>query len=220
MALKELHHRVKGQCVHLFIDNTTALSCIKKGGSLGSIPCDDVTQAIYAYAWKHEITFKLSYCPTKLNVEADRASRAFASSAEWTLSPSTQQTIFGIFPKPKVDLFATYNNAICKQYISLHYEENAIATDAFTCLWRDSSLIFPPFSIIGRTLRKIKEDKTKGILVVPNWTTQPWYASLTKLRHFHRRLQIPITQETRQWPEDPSKTFPLAGRSHLLAIPI
>ena len=37
------------------------------------------------YAWNKGITFKLAYCPTKLNVRADRASRAFASSAEWTL---------------------------------------------------------------------------------------------------------------------------------------
>ena len=34
---------------------------------------------------------------------------------------------------------------------------------------------FPPFSIILRTLRKIKKEKAEGIVVVPDWPAQPWY---------------------------------------------
>ena len=95
-----------------------------------------------------------------------------------------------------------------------------MATDAFTLCWNMNAHLFPPFSLIGRVLRKIKEDRTSGILVVPYWSTQPWFASLTTLRHFKRRLHIPITQTTLVWPGKPQLKFPLAGRSELIAIPI
>jgi hypothetical protein len=60
VTLKQLMWSLKGKLVHFFIDNTTAISCIKKGGSNGSYTCNEVTQLIYRYAWKKGITFKLT----------------------------------------------------------------------------------------------------------------------------------------------------------------
>ena len=164
--------------------------------------------------------FKLAYCPTKLNVRADRASRAFTSSAEWMLSPATRAHICGTLHTPSIDLFSSAQNAMCDMYVTLNYDINATATDAFTMKWDKDAHIFPPFSIIGRTLRKIRADKTPAILVVPDWRTQPWYSDLARLRHFHRKLSIPIEEGTLLWPGKPLQHFPLVGRSTLLAIPI
>lgn len=48
--------------------------------------------------------------------------------------------------------------------------------DAFTVNWKQFNFYaFPPFSIILKVLKKIKQDKATGILVVPFWPTQPWY---------------------------------------------
>ena len=105
-------------------------------------------------------------------------------------------------------------------YVSLNYEEGATATDAFTLPWNENAYIFPPFSLIGRVLRKIRRERTQGILVVPDWKTQPWYSDLTILRHFHKRICIPIVEGTLRWPGKPHLCFPLAGKSTLLAIPI
>ena len=220
MALKFLISHVENKLVHLFIDNTTAIACIRKGGSNSSVSCNEVTEAIYRFAWKKGITFKLSYCPTKLNVEADRASRAFISSGEWTLSPDTRTLLFKTFAKPTVDLFAAANNHVCNKYVTLNYDANAYATDAFTITWNMRSLIFPPFSIVGRAVRKLRQDKTRGILVVPAWTTQPWYPTVARLKGFPNRLEIPVHPTTLLWPDKKNKIFPLSNRMSLLAIPI
>ena len=219
-ALKFLNPHVKNRLVHLFIDNTTAIACIRKGGSNASKSCNAVTESIYRLAWKHGITFKLSYCPTKLNVEADRASRAFISSGEWTLSPDTITQVFSVFPKPDIDLFAASNNHVCDKYVTLTYDANACATDAFTLKWDMHSLMFPPFSIVGRAVRKLRQDRTKGILVIPAWITQPWYPTVARLKGFHNRLEIPVTQSTLLWPGKKKKLFPLAGRMKLYVIPV
>jgi hypothetical protein len=220
VTLKHLLPHVKQKLVHLFIDNTTAIACIKKGGSTSSFSCNEETEAIFRYAWKKGITFKLSYCPTKLNVRADRASRAFITSGEWTLDRDTADMLFGQFQKPHVDLFASAANHQCDTYVTLNYDANAHATDAFTLKWDMHSLIFPPFSLIGRTLRKLRRDHTKGILVVPMWRTQPWFPQLTQLRGFNKRLTIPVNKTTLRWPHSREKIFPLADRMELAAIPI
>ena len=220
VTLKFLKVHMARKLVHFFIDNTTAISCIRKGGSNGSYTCNEVTEYIYRYAWNKGITFKLAYCPTKLNVKADRASRAFTSSAEWTLSASTRDHVFGSLPAPHIDLFATAQNKVCEKYVSLNYEVGATATDAFTLSWNINAHLFPPFSLIGRVLRKVRRDRTQGTLVVPDWKTQPWYSDLTRLRHFHKRVHIPIVEGTLKWPGKPHLCFPLAGKSTLLVIPI
>jgi hypothetical protein len=53
--------------------------------------------------------------------------------------------------------------------------------DAFTRNWSFFFHAFPPFSIISKILNKIITDKAQGILVVPDWRTQPWYPVFTKL---------------------------------------
>ena len=40
---------------------------------------------------------------------------------------------------------------------------------------------FPPFCMIPRTLHKITKEKASGILVVPDWPSQPWYPKLAKM---------------------------------------
>ena len=37
---------------------------------------------------------------------------------------------------------------------------------------------FPPFCLIARCLQKVMTDKANGLLIVPFWPTQPWFAKL------------------------------------------
>ena len=41
--------------------------------------------------------------------------------------------------------------------------------------------IFPPCAVIGKVLHKKVLDVVTGIIVVPNWLTQPWYSFVMKL---------------------------------------
>ena len=74
---------------------------------------------------------------------------------------------------------------------------------------------FPPFAIIGKVLHKIVLDVATGIIVVPNWPTQPWYNLLIKLL-----IDIPIllhsSKALLQYPPK-SKPHPLANKLTLLA---
>ena len=61
-------------------------------------------------------------------------------------------------------------------------DPKAKAVDSFTVSWHSLKFYaFPPFSIISRTLKKIKAEKAEGILVVPYWPNQVWFPVLFKM---------------------------------------
>lgn len=52
-------------------------------------------------------------------------------------------------------------------------DPNAVDIDVFSIKWNKSLYyIFPPFSVLMRTVRKISIDSTEAIVVVPNWKAQ------------------------------------------------
>lgn len=77
---------------------------------------------------------------------------------------------------PDIDLFASRINTKCERYASWKKDPGSEKIDAFTIKWNAFFFYaFPPFSIILKCLQKIKKDQARGIMVVPEWPSQPWY---------------------------------------------
>ena len=88
---------------------------------------------------------------------ADFKSRNFEDNKE----------IFNPF-QPHLDLFASCLNSQLKTYVSWHPEPESWAVDAFSLNWNTLKFYaFPPFSLLGRTLSKIRQDQEEGILIAP-----------------------------------------------------
>ena len=74
-----------------------------------------------------------------------------------------------------IDLFASKLNFQIKKSCAWKPEPLASFIDAFTLNWNDfnSVYIFPPFSLLGSCVQKIRMEKAKGIVIAPLWPTQP-----------------------------------------------
>ena len=93
---------------------------------------------------------------------------------------------------PRVDLFASRLNHQVATFVSWKPEPEAQVVDAFSINWQDIMFYaFPPFSVLGRVLSKIKEAQASGILVLPLWPTQPWFPVMLDLLVVHPLL-IPL----------------------------
>ena len=65
-------------------------------------------------------------------------------------------------------MFASNINYRFRTYFSNNADPKAKAADSFTVSLHSLKFyVFPPFSIISRTPKKIKAEKAEGILVVP-----------------------------------------------------
>ena len=172
--------RKPGINVHVRSDNTTAVAYVRKMGGVRSERCNKVAQKIWNWAETNESWITVSHVPGILNTKADAASRQFKDNLEWSLNPGIFQKICDRFGTPNIDLFASRENAKCVCYMSRNFDPYSVAIDAFTQSWQDlQAYVFPPFSLIGRVLRKMEEDRPRSMIIVaPDWATAPWYTKL------------------------------------------
>ena len=61
-------------------------------------------------------------------------------------------------------------------------EPDSVGTDAFSFIWQcEFFYAFPSFSVISTVLRKIENEQAEGIIIVPLFTTQPWFTRLLRI---------------------------------------
>lgn len=160
----------------LRIDNTTAISYINRMGGVQMKDLSYLAKEIWRWCEQRNIFIFASYITSEENAEADFESRKLESNTEFELSRAGFQKIVRNFGYPEIDLFASRSNAKCQRYVSWKKDPYSIAIDAFTIPWKEYFFYaFPPFSIILRVLQKIQYEKSEGIIIVPNWPSQPWY---------------------------------------------
>ena len=148
---------------------------------------------------------------------ADEASRWFKRAGEWELNTRVFHSLTKVWGEPEIDLFAIFSNKKCKKFISIIYDPRVITTDAFSLNWSNvNAFIFPPFSLVSKVLEKIKQQRPQGILLLPQWPTQPWWTMAESLHAKDKRV-IPVEQETLL---HPVKAFPLKGKMKLLCLRI
>ena len=95
---------------------------------------------------------------------------------------------------PEADMFASNTNYQFHTYLSYKADPNAKAVDSSTVSWHSLKFYaFQPFSIISRTLKKMKAQKDEGILMVPYWSNQAWFPVLFKMV-----IDIPILITSRK----------------------
>ena len=157
-----------------YSDSQVGVQIIKKNGATKSSICNDIVKIIWLFCVKNKISITEAQIPGAENVIANYESRKSYKNAEWMLNPEIiQKTTKQLKFKPNLDCFTSrLSTAIYKP------EPDAYLIDGFSFHWGFyKCFLFPPFSLIDRTLQNICVDQTEVLLVVPKWRTQPWYNS-------------------------------------------
>ena len=82
-------------------------------------------------------------------------------------------------PKPVVDMFADENLHLFPKW----WGPGSAVPDAFQISWEGEGLMWcnPPFSKLQQIVDKIRHDRARCVLIMPNWPTQPWFQSAQEL---------------------------------------
>ncbi|KAJ1116790.1 hypothetical protein NDU88_004996 [Pleurodeles waltl] len=182
LALKAFLPSLRGQSVQVLTDNTTTMWYINKQGGVGSYLLCREALRLWSWAMDHQICLIANHLAGVLNVRADSLSRHFSADHEWRLHPDQVRLIFQRWGFPRIDLFATRENAHCPLFCSLQYPMQGALGDAFQITWCGQLLYaFPPIPLIPRVLRKIRQDRALVILIAPDWPRRVWYSDLLQL---------------------------------------
>ena len=180
---------------HILIksDNTTAVGYLNHQGGR-KFKLNKLAKDIWLWAKQNQNWITAEYIPGKENLRADKISRTMQSNLEWSLYYDTFEEIIKKFGKPEIDLFASRLNNKLPRYYAWKPDPKSIGTNAFLQEWGNTvAYAFPPFNQIGKTIQKAMKEKTKLILVCPNWPSQPWYSvatPLAKQTYFFSRKKI------------------------------
>ena len=165
--------------VRILTNNTTAMAYIRRMGGTRSLRCNEVAKLIWAWAETNNNWLTVAHISGKSNTIADSASRHFKDHLEWELNGSIFKSICKVWGSPQIDLFASRNNFKIPKYVSWHPEPYSWKVDAFSFKWTDYFFyVFPPFRMVGRVALKLLLDRSRAILIAPEWPTQPWFAAL------------------------------------------
>ena len=189
---KELQNKV----VSLQLDNVTAASYPVKEGGTRSQVFNRLARQILFTCRESSIHLEPAYLPGIANLGADALSRD-KQSQEWALNPKVARTIFRIFGRPQVDLFASQRSALLPQYFSIdRKDKKALGIDALEQTWKFQLMYaFPPPQLIPMVLAKIRMTKATLILVAPFWTRASWLPELIQLS-VEKPYRFPAVQST------------------------
>ena len=105
---------------------------------------------------------------------ADGASRN-VRIADWSLREEVARKVFYRFGTPDIDLMASQRSRKVPRFMSWNREDTeAEALDSMSLAVRwdtwELPYLFPPFSLIGKCLQKIREQEVKKIIMILPWS--------------------------------------------------
>lgn len=181
-GLKSLCRSYRNSQILVRSDNTTAIAYINRQGGTKFLNLHKRATQIWNWCENQNNWIFATYIASRDNTIADSESRVLETGLEWELNDYAFREICIAFGKPDIDLFATKSNSKCSKYASWLPDPGSMFIDAFTISWTDLWFYaFPPFSLVNRVIRKIINDRAKGIIVVPKWPMQPWYPEFERL---------------------------------------
>ena len=215
-ALKSFVSKLTGKHVKLMLDNSTAVFVITNMGTSHNEVLNRIAVEIWEFCMTNKLKLTVAHLPGSDNIIADKESRHIYREAEWMLNRCHLQTAIKRFAfKPEIDLFASRINKQFPKYCSYRPDPETMHIDAFSISWSMLNFYcFPPFSCILQTVQKIIQEKATGILVIPNWPTQPWYPLIAPLLMQPPQV-FPPSQTLLQLPAAPAESHPLAKKLEL-----
>jgi ribonuclease HI len=161
-------------------DNTTVLYDVnrKRGASTLLHPLKLIMELLE----QHRLQMRASHIPGISNIAADSLSR-LSRSGDYSLDRRIcNQGLRHLGVQVDIDLFADKRNKKHERFVTLRKDGGAHARDAFFMDWGPFfPLIHPPIPLLLRCLRKVREEKVKGVVILPAWQGQVWSAMLKEM---------------------------------------
>ena len=163
-------------------DNMSMVSQVNHQGGTRSARLLRVCWSLLTWASSRLASLRAVYLPGDRNRVADFLSRWKPPPGEWRLHPEAVESMWGLFGRAEVDLFASEESTHCPLWFSWTEATSPLGQDALAHDWPDRPLYaFPPLPLILPTLQSVLLQGHRLLLVAPFWPGRLWYPLLLRL---------------------------------------
>ena len=212
LTLQHFLPQLRGTVVEVLSDNMMTVSYINKQGGTHSLSLCRLALDLWEWCDEHRIVISAVHLAGESNVLADALSRGNYCPTEWTLHRLTFESLWQVWERPFVDMFASAKNAQLPVYYCLGADPQASGSNALTMNWdMVHGYAFPPIALIPRVLRKLlRHPSATIVLVAPFWPSQIWFRQMTNLlvdlpRAIPDRWNLLKNSETHEFFPEPAR---------------
>jgi len=180
LAVQHLINHIPAECtLNLQADATSTVTTWNKGSKIPQMNQHIIPQLV-ALTQK-DILVVASHIPGVKNTRADYLSRQ-PDAKNYRLKPPWFQEMCKKHRFwPELDLFANRRNRQTQDYCSWRVDRHSKG-NAWDLDWsKTKNWLNPPWNLIGKALRKLKQDKASALCCLPVWKTAPWWHMLKGL---------------------------------------
>ena len=224
LALRHFLPQLTDRHVLVRSDNMSAVSQINHQGGTRSAQLLRVSQSLLSWASPRLASLRAVFLPGDQNQVADFLSRHKPPPGEWRLHPEVVETIWSLFGRAEVDLFASEESRHCPLWFSWAEVTSPMGQDALAHDWPDSLLYaFPPQPLLLQTLQRVLTQGHRLLLVAPRWPGRVWFPLLRSLCcgppwRLPDRKDLLSQLRGQIWHPDPHRlqlwVWPLQGPTH------
>ena len=181
---------LEGQTIKWYTDNQNVKQILEVGSRkprLHKITLDTKFKCVSVDAK----TF-MHWVPRSQNVQADFLSKC-KDRDDWQITNAVFTALDQQWGPHSVDRFATDYNTKCRRFNSRWWCPGTEAVEAIEENWANNiNWLVPPPRLISKALTKLKVDKARGTLIVPEWRSAPFWALLASGTSVYWPLQPTI----------------------------
>lgn len=184
MGIKCFSSYLAGKHVLIESDSTTAVSTVRRLGSLHSSYRDAVMHEILRFSHENDITISATWISGVSNFRADTGSRTWVQQhLEWATPWDIFKRILEIHPTISYDLMAAENNAKTVFYCSRFPDPQCDHVDFLTldCAALQQQHTFfchPPLQFVHSLFRQLHAQNFTVVALLPFWPSAQWYPQI------------------------------------------
>ena len=155
------------------VDASATVQAVRKGVS-SSVVIQEKVNELWELVLRWGITLRLEHISGSEMVAlgVDGLSRIH----EWRLAHRVKQKLMTMRGKPTLDMWSSPKLKQLPRYCCIGGGEDSVGDARSTPLTGEMVWAVPPVTMVEYTLKRMKQEKAKGIVVAPLWKTQAYYA--------------------------------------------
>ena len=201
-GLKALEGRIKGKPCRWHCDNWSTCKIVEFGSTKSD--CHKVAVRINELIQKFEVEFEIVWQSRETEEIrfADRISKDF-DFGDYRVSGKDFRELAGRFGGFFADYFASDYSYRMRPFYSRYLSEKSAGTDAFAQDWsRGLGFFHPPVGLVPRVLHKAREDRARGVLLVPDWPGSMMMLEVRQTRQLELVCRLRPVFECPSWFEN------------------